>query len=95
MVFFGENVPKPVVEDAWALFGEAEALLVLGSSLAVFSGYRFVHRAAKLEVPVGIINLGSSRGDRDAAVLVQAPLGQVVPILVESLTSPQTAPRAR
>lgn len=95
VVFFGENVPKTVVEDAWALFGEAEALLVLGSSLAVFSGYRFVHRAAKQGVPVGIINLGDSRGDRDAAVRVQAPLGQVVPILVESLTSPQTAPRAR
>lgn len=87
VVFFGENVPKPIVEDAWSLFSEAEVLLVLGSSLAVFSGYRFVHRAAKQGLPVGIINLGASRGDHAASVRLQAPLGEVMPILAESLLS--------
>ncbi|MFT5679861.1 MAG: NAD-dependent deacetylase sirtuin 4 [Myxococcota bacterium] len=95
VVFFGENVPKPVVADAWALFDEAEVLLVLGSSLVVFSGYRFVHRAAKQGLPVGIVNLGTSRGDKDASVRVQAPLGLVMPILAESLMPPRTAPPAR
>ena len=84
-VFFGESVPAAVVADAWALFAEAEVLLVLGSSLAVFSGYRFVHRAAKQGLPVGIVNLGESRGDRDAAVRLHAPLSAVMPILAESL----------
>lgn len=87
VVFFGESVPKAVVEDAWSLFSEAEVLLVLGSSLAVFSGYRFVHRAAKLGIPIGIINLGSSRGDHAATVQLHAPLGEVMPILTESLLS--------
>lgn len=87
VVFFGENVPRAVVEDAWSLFSEAEVLLVLGSSLAVFSGYRFVHRAAKQGLPVGIINLTASRGDHAAAVRLQAPLGEVMPILAESLLS--------
>jgi NAD-dependent deacetylase sirtuin 4 len=95
VVFFGENVPPGVVADAWALFAEAEVLLVLGSSLAVFSGYRFVHRAAQQGIPVGIVNLGTSRGDGDAAVRVSAPLGLVLPILAESLMSPRTAPPAR
>ena len=85
VVFFGENVPRPVVEAAWALFDRAEVLLVLGSSLAVFSGYRFVHRAAKLGRPVAIVTLGPSRGDGDAAVRIDAPLSSVMPILTESL----------
>ena len=95
VVFFGENVPRSVVDDAWTLFDEAEVLLVLGSSLAVFSGYRFVHRAAKHGVPVGIVNLGSSRGDRDAAVLLHARLGEVMPLLAESLIESRTALPAR
>ena len=85
VVFFGENVPRPVVDSAWALFDRAEVLLVLGSSLAVFSGYRFVHRAAKIGMPVGIINLGESRGDAAATHRLQAPLGTVMPLLADSL----------
>ena len=54
---------------------EAGALLVLGSSLTVMSGHRFVLRAAKLGVPVAIVNPGVTRGDRYAAVTVDAPLG--------------------
>jgi NAD-dependent deacetylase sirtuin 4 len=81
VVFFGENVPRPVVDDAWALFGEAEALLVIGSSLAVFSGYRFVKRAADTGIPVAIVNLGPTRGDPLAAVRVDASAGAVLPVL--------------
>jgi len=75
VVFFGENVPRPRVEECYALTAGCAALLVLGSSLAVMSGYRFVRRAAGLGIPVAIINQGPTRGDHLARVLVDAPLG--------------------
>jgi len=59
----------------------AAALLVLGSSLTVMSGYRFVKRAADLGIPVAIINQGPTRGDALAEVRVDAPLGEVLPEL--------------
>jgi len=85
VVFFGENVPRATVDAAWAMFGRAEVLLVAGSSLAVFSGYRFVRRAAERGVPVAIVNLGPTRGDGDAAIKVEARLGEVLPRLVRAL----------
>ncbi len=81
VVFFGENVPKPVVDEAWRLFDEAEVLLVLGSSLAVFSGYRFVVRAAERGVPVAIVNRGVTRGDPHAALKLDADLGEALTAL--------------
>ena len=63
VVFFGENVPGERVARAWELFEDAEVLLVVGSSLTVFSGYRFVARAAKEGKPVAIVNRGPTRGD--------------------------------
>lgn len=86
VVFFGENVPPRRVERAWRLFGEAEVLLVVGSSLAVYSGRRFVYRAQKDRIPIGIINLGPTRADEVAAVKVERRLGRVLPALVEALS---------
>jgi NAD-dependent SIR2 family protein deacetylase len=67
VVFFGENVPKPRVERCYAavdaLDPATEALLVLGSSLTVMSGFRFVRRAVKLGVPVVVVNRGTTRAD--------------------------------
>ena len=85
VVFFGENVPKERVARAWTMFEQAEVLLVVGSSLTVFSGYRFVARAAKENKPVVIINAGPTRGDKDACLCVDAKLGEVLPSLVEKL----------
>ncbi len=85
VVFFGENTEADVVRDAWNLYGEGEVLLVLGSSLTVFSGYRFVHRAAKEGKPVAIVSLGPTRGDPAATVRVDAPLGTVLPALAAGL----------
>ena len=78
VVFFGENVPKEKVEAAWELFAGADVLLVVGSSLAVYSGYRFVLGAAERNVPVGIVNLGSTRGDKIARVRVHGRTGEVL-----------------
>ena len=72
VVFFGENVPKPRVERCYAavdaLDPDADALLVLGSSLTVMSGFRFVRRATKRGVPVVVVNRGATRAD-DLAIL--------------------------
>ena len=58
IVYFGENVAKEVVDQAYSLVDEADALLVAGSSLTVFSGYRFVRHAAALGMPIAIVNRG-------------------------------------
>ncbi len=85
VVFFGENVPKERVDAAWRLMQEAEVLLVVGSSLTVFSGRRFVYGAKKAGIPVGIVNLGPTRGDELADLKVEARLGEVLPRLVRAL----------
>ncbi len=85
VVFFGENVPADVTADAWSLFDEAEVLLVVGSSLTVFSGYRFVRKAAKRGIPVAIVNLGPTRGDPQAQLRVDDRVEVVVPALAEAL----------
>lgn len=83
VVFFGETVPPDRVAACFAQVDRAGALLVLGSSLTVMSGYRFVLHAAKLGVPVAILNQGATRGDPKASLLVDAPLGQALPQLVQ------------
>lgn len=88
VVFFGESVPPDRVEEAWALFDEARCLLVAGSSLAVWSGFRFVARAAETGLPVAIVNLGETRGDDIARVRVHGRVGRVLPELAEELLRP-------
>jgi NAD-dependent SIR2 family protein deacetylase len=85
VVFFGESVPREVVERAYRLVDDADALLVVGSSLAVFSGYRFVKRAAANGQPVAMVNLGESRGDAHATVVVRGRAGEVLPRLAATL----------
>ena len=75
VVFFGDNVPKAVVGEAFAALDAAEVLLVVGSSLAVFSGYRFLRRAVERAIPVAIVNRGPVRGEEHAALKVEASTG--------------------
>jgi NAD-dependent SIR2 family protein deacetylase len=88
VVFFGENVPRDRVERAWAMLDRADGLLVLGSSLTVFSGYRFVARAAEQGKPVAIVNDGPTRGDEAASVKLEARLGALLPALANDLAPP-------
>ncbi|MCZ7374365.1 NAD-dependent protein deacetylase [Micromonospora sp. WMMC250] len=81
VVFFGETVPPQRVARCFEAVGRARSLLVLGSSLTVMSGRRFVIRAAKQGIPVAIVNQGPTRGDGHASVCVDAPLGAVLPEL--------------
>lgn len=85
VVFFGENVPGPVVEAAWALLDEAEALLVVGSSLAVYSGFRFVRAAAERRMPIALVNMGPTRADELATVRVESPAGVALGALARAL----------
>lgn len=85
VVFFGENVPKDRVEESRAMVDGARALLVLGSSLTVYSGRRFVYRAVERGVPVAVVNLGPTRADEHATARVDGRLGDVIPRLAEAL----------
>jgi NAD-dependent SIR2 family protein deacetylase len=85
VVFFGENVPRPRVQDCYDLVGRSRGLLVLGSSLTVMSGLRFVRHAAKLSLPVIIVNQGTTRGDEHATATLDAPLGATLTALVAAL----------
>ncbi|MCP3168747.1 NAD-dependent protein deacetylase [Myxococcus qinghaiensis] len=85
VVFFGDNVPAPTVADAFALLEEGDALLVVGSSLAIYSGYRFLVRAVERHVPIAIVNIGECRGVELADLCVEASAGDVLPRLAQAL----------
>ncbi len=85
VVFFGENADRSVVDRAKGLFGEAEALLVLGSSLSVMSGLRFVRRAVQQGKDVVILNDGATRGDDLATLRLHGRLEHVLTRWVEDL----------
>ena len=85
IVYFGENVPKDRVAQAYALVDDADALLVAGSSLTVFSGYRFVRHAAALGIPIAIINRGRTRGDDLATVKIDNGCSPMLALLADEL----------
>ncbi|MEO8878244.1 MAG: NAD-dependent protein deacetylase [Polyangiaceae bacterium] len=78
VVFFGENVAKDVVDRAFAEVDRASALLVVGTSLAVFSGFRFLRRAAERKIPIAIINRGPVRGEDLATLKIEAGVGETL-----------------
>jgi NAD-dependent deacetylase sirtuin 4 len=85
VVMFGGSVPRATLDAAWQLFDRAELLLVLGSSLSVFSGFRFVRRAAERGVAVAIVNRGDTRGDALATLRLDAALGEAVPAVAAAI----------
>jgi NAD-dependent SIR2 family protein deacetylase len=87
IVYFGENVPKHRVEQAYSSVDQAEALLVAGSSLTVYSGYRFVRHAAARGIPIAIINRGATRGDDLAAVKVDNGCSPMLALLADELVA--------
>jgi NAD-dependent SIR2 family protein deacetylase len=85
IVYFGENVPKDRVAQAYALVDAADALLVAGSSLTVFSGFRFVRHAAARGLPIAIVNRGRTRGDDLATVKVDGGCSPMLVLLAGEL----------
>jgi NAD-dependent SIR2 family protein deacetylase len=78
VVFFGENVPSARYEDARDAVAAADALLVAGSSLMVYSGFRFVRQAHDAGLPIAIVNRGRTRGDELAMLKVEGDVGTVL-----------------
>jgi NAD-dependent SIR2 family protein deacetylase len=75
VVFFGETVPVEVAQRSMQALSEAGALLVVGSSLTVWSGYRLVRAARDAGKPVYVLNLGPTRADGEVTMKVEAPAG--------------------
>ena len=92
VVFFGENVPRPTVTACFELLEASATLLVLGSSLTVMSGYRFVKHAVRQGIPVVIVNQGLTRGDGDAELRVEGALRDVLANLVARIGSVAVSP---
>ncbi|MFI5675698.1 NAD-dependent protein deacetylase [Streptomyces cellulosae] len=88
VVFFGEAVPPQRVEHCRRLVREAASVLVLGSSLTVMSGLRFVRQAAQTGKPVLIVNRDPTRGDQHALTRVALPLGTALTTVAGRLNIP-------
>jgi NAD-dependent SIR2 family protein deacetylase len=95
VVFFGENVPKDRVAHCYALVEAADVVLVAGTSLTVQSGLRFVRRAAKLSIPVVLVNRGATRGDPLVTVRLDAGCSEVLSVLADALAGPAGSPAPR
>jgi NAD-dependent SIR2 family protein deacetylase len=93
VVFFGEGVPKDRVDKARAALEESDAMLVVGSSLAVYSGYRFCEWAAALRKPIAAINIGRTRADPLLALKANEPCGPALTDLAERLGGAPRRPR--
>ena len=87
VVFFGETVPKDRVTTAFAALAEADAMLVAGSSLMVYSGYRFVQAAFAAGKPIAAVNLGRTRADGLFTLKLAQPVGETLAALVKRLES--------
>lgn len=85
VVFFGESVPRDRVATAFAALEAADAMLVAGSSLMVYSGFRFVQAAVAAGKPVAMVNLGRSRADDLLTLKVAQPVGPTLTALAETL----------
>jgi NAD-dependent SIR2 family protein deacetylase len=85
VVFFGENVPRELVQDAARSLESADAMLVLGSSLMVYSGFRFCEWAAKSGKPIAAVNMGKTRADALLALKIEAPCSSVLEELIAAL----------
>lgn len=81
VVFFGESVPKRDVELASNLVSDSDLLLVVGSSLMVWSGFRFVRQAHAAGIDVAIVNIGATRGDELASVRLAENCTEALPAL--------------
>jgi NAD-dependent SIR2 family protein deacetylase len=82
VVFFGDNVPKDRVAAAMNALDAADAMLVVGSSLMVYSGYRFCEHAQRTGKPIAAVNLGRTRADHLLALKVEQPCAMALSALV-------------
>nr|WP_206370191.1 NAD-dependent protein deacetylase [Solimonas marina] len=84
VVFFGESVPRERVDAAFAALREADAMLIVGSSLMVWSGFRFANAAAQAGKPMAAVNLGRTRADDLLSLKCALPVAEALSFLLES-----------
>jgi NAD-dependent SIR2 family protein deacetylase len=87
VVFYGDSVPRDRVQQAFAMVEDADALLVVGSSLMVFSSFRFCRRARELGLPMAAVNRGVTRADPWFELKLEADCAEVLPAAVDALVS--------
>ena len=92
VVFFGDNVPPSRTACALAQMEAADALLVVGSSLMVYSGFRFCRLAQAAGKPIAAINLGRTRADDMLALKLEASAEQILPQVARLLDANRPAP---
>jgi NAD-dependent deacetylase sirtuin 4 len=81
IVFFGDNVPQQRVEAVKCEVKNCDSLLVLGTSLTVFSSYRIILQLSEHKKRMAIVNIGPTRGDKHAHIKVDAKCGDIIPNL--------------
>jgi NAD-dependent SIR2 family protein deacetylase len=91
VVFFGESVPRDRVAAVREALAQADAMLVVGSSLMVYSGYRFIEDAVSAGKPVAVVNIGHTRADAVLTVKIEREVGATLQALVTRLASTQHA----
>jgi NAD-dependent SIR2 family protein deacetylase len=82
VVFFGENVPRERVDAGMRAVQEADALLVVGSSLMVYSGYRFAYAASRAGKPIAALNLGRTRADPLLTLKIDQPCAAALDFVI-------------
>ena len=91
VVFYGGSVPKDRVQQVFDAIDQAAGVLVVGSSLMVFSSFRFCRHAARLNKPIAIVNAGTTRADDLASLKLNCKGEDVLPNALEQLTNVKTA----
>ncbi len=93
VVFFGDVVPQKAVDQAFASVAQADAVLVAGTSLMVFSSWRFVADAAKRGIPIAIVNQGPTRAEKEKVdhLKIEGSCGEVLGGAVEALLARKRA----
>ena len=81
VVFFGDSVPRETVHFVHERLSDCDAVLILGSSVKVYSAYRFVHAAWQQGKPIAILNIGETRADKLASMKLSAIAGDILPRL--------------
>lgn len=85
VVFFGGIVPKPRVEKAFSTLAESDCLLVIGSSLKIFSGFRFPRWANQNNLPLYAVNQGEMRGQELFNIIIPESCEKALPIIAKEL----------
>ncbi|WP_441231581.1 NAD-dependent protein deacetylase [Tardiphaga sp. 215_C5_N2_1] len=88
VVFFGENVPREFVDAALGHLHNADAMLIAGSSLMVYSGFRFVQAAMRAEIPIAAVNLGRTRADEFLSFKVEDRCEDALAFLLRPADAP-------